>query len=106
MRTFVLCILCCCLCVAPVNAVTLVNAPPANNATFSNGFFGGIVQGKFKLLRSDTLDYPIYYSAGSSLTVVYNGKAIAVNQLPLKTPIQIILNNGVVVGVTVMGGNR
>jgi hypothetical protein len=92
--------------VAPVSAVTLVNVPPASNATFSNGFFGGIVHGKFKLLRSDTLDYPIYYSVGSSLTVVYNGKAVTVSQLPLKTPIQITLNSGVVVGVRVMGGNE
>ena len=106
MRTFVLCILCCCLFVAPVNAVIMVNVPQTNNATVSNGFFGGIVQGKFRLLRSDTIGYPIYYSAGSFLTVVYNGQAIAVNQLPLKTPIQITLNNGVVVGVTVMGGNK
>lgn len=105
-RAFVLCILCCCLCVAPVNAVSLVNVPPTSNAIVSNGFFGGIVNGKFRLLRSDTLGYPIYYSAGSSLMVVYGGEAIAISQLPLNTPIQVTLNNGFVVGVTVMGGNK
>jgi hypothetical protein len=72
----------------------------------SNGFFGGLVSGKLRLLQSETWGGPLYYSINYRLTVTYNGKSIAIGNLPLNTPITVTLVGGSVSSVMVTGGGN